>query len=622
MERQHLVPLLVTVVVAFLAPLVSLRFRAVKVPAIIVEITLGIVLGQSGLRVIEATPVMDFLAGFGFIFLMFLSGFELDLSLLRSGRPRSWASYVLPFVIFSLTLTLSLACAALLKSAGMVRDVFLFALILSTTSVGIVLPILKERGETGARYGQVLIISALVADLTTILLLTLYVISTTRGPSAESLLVSLVFLAFVAVYLAGRSLRQVAVIGKLLDELAHASTQIKVRGSLAVLVVFVVLAEAIGVEAILSAFLAGLLVSFLARGSRLSLGAKLDAVGYGFFIPLFFVTVGAELDLPAAFAHRAAYAFVPLLLLMAFVVKLVPSLLLRSLFGWRDTLAGGALLSSRLALIIAASAIALELGAITARANAAVILTAIATCLLSPAVYTWLRGDRRSRKPRVIVIGAGRVGRSLIQRLAAHEVETVVVDRDAGKLARLDQTSVRPVEGDAWAEESLDQLCPCSDDVLVALTDDDELNLSTCRIARQRFGITRTVARDNLPENTARFEAAGVVPLELTTTLAVAAESLVLRPTLMNLMSDRAGEIFAFEVRIREPGSVGRRIRDLPQLGDALLVLIRRGEHHLIPHGDTRLEAGDSVVLIGTAEDEARFRDRLDPKEAGGPTTR
>jgi Trk K+ transport system NAD-binding subunit len=169
----------------------------------------------------------------------------------------------------------------------------------------------------------------------------------------------------------------------------------------------------------------------------------------------------------------------------------------------------------------------------------------------------------------------------------------------------------RVVQGDASEEKTLRQLDLDPADVLVAVTDDDELNLRACHLARERHGLTRTIARDNQPENTARFEAAGVVPLELCTTLAVAAESLVLRPTLMNLMSDRTGEVFAFEIELTNPLHVGRRVRDLSLLGDVLVVVIRRGAQHLIPHGDTKLEQGDAIVLIGTAGDEARLREGL-----------
>ncbi|NOY25350.1 MAG: cation:proton antiporter, partial [Oligoflexia bacterium] len=434
--------------VAFVAPLASFRIRSLRVPAILVEILLGMALGKSGLQVVETDAVIDYLAEFGFVFLMFLSAFELDFGPPgRSGRSRL-QPWVQPGLLFALTLVLSLLGAEALHLAGLIRQPLLFALILSTTSVGVVLPTLKERGEVRTGYGQALVRAALVADLSTILLLTLFVLNAHHDSAGQIALPGLLAVAFVVVLVAGRRLGQVPILGRMLDELDHASTQIKVRGGLAVLVLFIVLAESLGAEAILSAFLAGLLVTLLAGDSRETLGHKLDAIGYGFFIPVFFVMVGVGVDVPALVADPRALLLVPLLVGVAFLVKLGPSLLILRNFGLRRSLAGGFLLSSRLALIIAASSVALDLGAIDVTVNTAVVLTAIITCLLSPMLYDRALGSPVRGRSRVVVAGVGRVGRRLVQRLAAHDVDVVVVDRAASQEAKLGADLVRFVVGD------------------------------------------------------------------------------------------------------------------------------------------------------------------------------
>jgi len=614
------------VVGAFLAPLISIRARRFRVPAIILEILLGVAIGRSGLGLVEASPVIDFLAEFGFIFLMFLSGYELDLTLLRRMGSKTRSTWVLPVVVFALTLAGSLGCSLLLgpRVLDLVESPVLFALILSTTSVGIVMPTLKQRSEIGSRYGQMLVIVALVADLATMLLLTLYVIYHAEGVAWEMLLVLGAIALFALAWRAGRLLRKASALRRVLEELEHASTQIKVRGALAVLVVFVVFAEAFGTEAILSAFLAGALLSLLSGRSRQVQAAKLDAIGYGFFIPIFFIMVGVELDLPSLFVDLRAFLLVPLLLLFAFAVKLLPATLLASVFGWRAAVAGGFLLSSRLALIIAASEIALEIGAISPTVNAAVVLTAITTCLVSPVIYARLRGERKPVKPRVVVAGAGRIGRGVVRRLRRHGIEVAVIEREmrqAGKVDRagidethpeLDLTEDTPVViGDMRNPDVLRRAGLRSRDVFVALTADDENNLAACLIAKGEFGVQRAIARDNSPANAGRFRDEGVVPLGLRASVAAELENLILRPTLVSLLSDPEAELFSFEVQLRNPGLDGTRVRDLTGLGGARMVLIKRGEETILPRGETRLQRDDWIVLVGSADDEAQLRASL-----------
>ena len=617
---------MIIVVGAFLAPLVTLRARRLRVPAIVLEILLGIALGRSGFGLVESSQVIEFLAEFGFIFLMFLSGYELDMTLLRRMGSRARSTWILPIAIFALTLCGSLACSLALGrlAPDLVENPALFALILSTTSVGIVMPTLKQRAEIGGRYGQMLVLVALVADLATMVLLTLYVIYYAEGVAWEMLLVVVALALFGIAWRAGRLLRRVGLVRAVFEELEHTSTQIKVRGALALLVVFVVFAEAFGAEAILAAFLAGVLLSLLSGRSRQVQAAKLDALGYGFFIPIFFIMVGVELDLPSLFVDLRAFLLVPLLLLIAFAVKLVPASLLAVVFGWRAAFAGGFLLSSRLALIIAASEIALEIGAISPTVNAAVVLTAITTCLVSPVIYGRLRGERATMRPRVVVAGAGRIGRETVRRLRRHGIEVAVIEREVRQASKLDPVGTdethpefdliqetRVVIGDMRDADVLARAGLRSKDVFVALTADDERNLAACLTAKSEFGVQRAIARDNSPANAERFRDAGVVPLGLRASVAAELENLILRPTLVSLLVDPDAELFAFEVQVRRASLDGTRIRDLAGLGDARMVVIRRGDETVLPRGETRIREDDWIVLVGNAEDEEQLRASL-----------
>ncbi len=618
MVEQQFIPLLIIVIVAFFVPILVARIPRVRIPPIVAEICMGILLGRSGLDLIREVPPIDFLAAFGFIFLMFLSGFDIDLTVLGTGRNRA-RTLAVPLAVVAGTMALALGSAGLVVHLGWIEDAALFALILSTTSVGIVLPIIKETSETQTRYGQTVMITALIADIATIVLLTFYVVYRSRGPGPQLFWMAGLMAGFALLFVVLRLLRRIGLLTKLLGELSHASTQIKVRGGLALLIVFVVLSQMIGTEAILGAFIAGLFLSMLVRADRELTSLKLDAIGFGFFIPIFFVMVGAKLDLPALFASKRTVLLVPLLLLLAYAVKIVPSLLFRiSGFSLRQSIAGGILLSSRLALIVAASEIARSLGLIDDTVNSAIVLTAIITSIASPVIFVRVREKSRTRKPRIVVAGAGRVGREVFERIRLHTTDAVLIERDPDQLRKL-SSEPRVVTGDCTDPGTLGQIGLGPSDVFIALTGSDEQNLRACLAAKRHFGVTRVIARDNNPDNTAKFESAGVIPLNLHRSIAVAAENLVLRPSLVHLFDRETakGGLVVFEVVMRNPEHFGVKVKHIRQLRNALLLVVKQGEEIGIPHGDTVLHEDDSVVACGTPEDESRLRSLLEetPRE-------
>jgi Kef-type K+ transport system membrane component KefB len=332
-------------------------------------------------------------AEFGFTFLMFLSGLEVSIETLFAAaaaadqRPYWQRPLPLAGLCFLATILLAFLVGLGLSQLGLARQPLLLGLILSTTSLGIVVPVLKERGLTATEYGQVVLATALLSDFVTLLLLSLLIAVISQGPSLDLLL----FLALLAMFAVATKLGQwvsrIPGLTRISAELSHATGQIQVRGALALMVSWVVLAEALGVEVILGAFLAGVIVSLSSRNHESVLHEKLDALGYGFFIPLFFILVGANFDLWALLESYTALMLVPLLLAAAYLIKMLPALLYRARFSWSETLGAGALLSSRLSLIIATSAIALQLGIITSATNAAIVLVAVVTCTLSPLLF-------------------------------------------------------------------------------------------------------------------------------------------------------------------------------------------------------------------------------------------
>jgi Kef-type K+ transport system membrane component KefB len=325
--------LLITCLAAFV-PLFATAFRRLHMPMVVGEILAGMAVGRSGLDLVETSPTLDFLALFGFTYLMFLSGLEVDPSAIISPASRKKRSsyfsgpFALGVGVFCLTLVVSLASAAAFYTAGLIEEPFMVALILSTTSLGIVVPVLKERGMAATDFGQSLIFSALVADFGTLVLITALVAFMSKGVTPEILFVLLLLVLFALFFRVAKFAVTVPALRRLSDELAHATAQIHVRGAVAVMVLFIVLSETMGIEIILGAFLAGLLISLLSQHERTQfLRLKMDAIGFGFFIPIFFIMVGVRFDLSALFRSGPSFVLVPLFLFVAYLIKITASLL-------------------------------------------------------------------------------------------------------------------------------------------------------------------------------------------------------------------------------------------------------------------------------------------------------
>jgi len=328
-SQETLISLLLITVLAAAVPLVAARLQRFRIPLVVGEIVVGIIIGKSGFTLITENPILQFLAWFGFIFLMFLSGLELDFGLLRASGDKDaplWKKPVPQAIgVFVLTLALGMAAGVVFRQAGIVNDAVLMGLILSTTSLGVVVPVLKEHRLSTSRYGQVLLISALLADFVTLLLLSIDVAFLSKGLTLDLLLI-LVLLAAVGLAVRGsRVLANLPGVRQVVEEMSHATAQIQVRGSFALMVALAAFASVLGVEVILGAFLAGAVASLLAERHDSILREKLDAIGFGFFIPIFFIMVGVNFDIQSLLASRENLLLVPLLLVTAFAIKIIPS---------------------------------------------------------------------------------------------------------------------------------------------------------------------------------------------------------------------------------------------------------------------------------------------------------
>jgi Kef-type K+ transport system membrane component KefB/Trk K+ transport system NAD-binding subunit len=606
LEHNSFLPLLLITALAFFAPIFANRLKRFSIPIVVGEILAGMLIGRSGLNIIEPSPILDFLAEFGFAYLMFLSGLEVDFDLLIPDRwKRSFSirqPLPLALVVLVGTLGLGLLFSVLLRSLGIVESPFLMGLILSTTSLGVVVPVLKERDLLSTNYGQLLLVAASLADFLILLLVTIFIAIRSVGLTLDLLLIPVLLLVFiVAVRItklySGRNLPQ-----RILKELSSATAQIRVRGAFALMVAWVVLAEASGVEVILGAFLAGAIAGLISDPNDDDAQEKLDAIGYGFFIPIFFIMVGVEFNLQALFESPQAMLLVPLLVAGAYTVKIIPALLFRQTTSWREAIAGGFLLASHLSLIIATASIALSLGLITEAVNAAIVLLAVISVTLSPTIFNRLLPEKMlDRRRGVIIIGQDQLSEFLIERLDPEDEPITIICPDDSRVETFNSLDIEIVTGCSEFIESIEKAGGREARVLVDLTSTTTDTMEVCKLARQEFEIPLVISRIADVELIPQLQQIGVKVVQPALATAMALEGALRYPSVFDLLAHQTeAHIEVSEVVIGNQEVVDIPLRQLRLPGDTLLLSIHRDQSVVVPDQDSSLRLGDRVGLIGS----------------------
>jgi Kef-type K+ transport system membrane component KefB len=399
--------LVVVALAAFAVPLALAVLPGPRIPSVVGEVVAGIALGTSGAGLIHPHGAeLEFLFLFGLAFLLFLAGLEFEPSLLRgtlSGGIRRAAGTPLGRSLLGMAIRLAVAFAITMALSidGLLPSPALVAFLISSTSLGIVLSVLTEHGLLHGQYGQRLFLSAAVADFATVLLLTIFFSADAHSPGVRIALIALLIVLAMALFWGLRAASSRSAVGDLVERLSDAPTELRIRGSFALLLAFVALAGEFGLEVILGAFIAGAIVSSLAVGREHPLyHVKVDAIGYGFFIPVFFILTGARLDIPALLNAGSTLALVPVLLVAVFLVKGIPALLYRDEFALRDCAAAGALQSAQMTLTVAGVEIGRQLGLIDEALGAALICVALLSVLIAPIAFARLHGGLGSARRR------------------------------------------------------------------------------------------------------------------------------------------------------------------------------------------------------------------------------
>ncbi len=605
-------PLLIVVAAAWLIPMMLSVVRVSKVPIVIVEIIAGYFIGRYLLDTYagEGMIILEFLALTGFIFLMFLGGLEIDVDQIIASFPGKRITVarflknplLVGLAFFIITLLLSYGSSLLLTEMVEVKSVWYFSLIMVTTSVGIIIPVLKGNGEISTRFGQMIVVAAAIADILSIILFTYTAFIFSNGLQTDILLIFLLFILFFVFYRIGNRLKGISFFKKITYQLSHAASQIQIRGTLLLIFTFVVVAQFIDKEAVLlGAFLCGLLLSFFLHKERSLLILNLDGMGYGFFIPIFFIMVGADFDPHALVAFdNSLYLFLILLLISLFAVKLIPSLLWQRLFGIRRAISGGFLMASRLSLIIAASQIGLELGIITPAINSCFLIMAIITCFVSPLIFNYLQPGHLIDTNKTIIIGGSSTGVLLARRMKMHGKAAILVEKHKERHSEMSSKGLNTVYGDGTQTTLYDSLKLAPYNYVVVLTGDDSLNLKVCKTLKKELGHEKIISRASDQGIIQALKGLEVEILDTIRIIATTIESLILRPTTYHALVETFENYSVEEIVVTNKDLDGVQIKDIPFHKDGFIILIKRGTEMFIPHGDNYFKTGDVVNIFGT----------------------
>jgi Kef-type K+ transport system membrane component KefB len=396
--------LLVVAAVAFSAPFLLGLAPALRLPAVVLELVAGIVIGPSVLGWVEVDLSIEVLSIVGLAFLLFLAGLEIEFEKLRGKRlGLVGAGFV---ISFGIAIVVSLGLTAI----GQVDSALFVAIILVATSLGVVVPVLKDSNKLSSNLGQLVIAAASVADFGAVILLSLFFSSEGSGIASQLILLGGFALAAAVVIAALFGLERRMVITGVFSRLQDTTAQIRIRAAFLLLVGFAALAEGLGLEVILGAFLAGAIISLVDRDRKMThpqFRTKLEAGGYGIFIPVFFVASGLAFNAGALFESVSTVVRVPLFLAAILLVRGVPALLYRGTISNREVGVAALLQATTLPFIVAASAIGMELGLLDEATAAALIAAGLLSLLLFPILALTLL--RRGEAPAVTSAPAGRL---------------------------------------------------------------------------------------------------------------------------------------------------------------------------------------------------------------------
>ncbi|MEB6333581.1 monovalent cation:proton antiporter family protein [Staphylococcus pseudoxylosus] len=601
---MEFVSLVVVVLTAFLTPIIVNRLRITFLPIVVAEILMGIIIGHSFLNIVERDSILNILSTLGFIFLMFLSGLEIDFKAFKKDKSSTKKEekvkkqepghLQLAIVVFMFIMIISIVFAYMFKWFGLIDDVLLMVIIISTISLGVVVPTLKEMNIMRTTIGQFILLVAVLADLVTMILLTAYGTLHASGNTSLWLIGSLVVFTIVFYFLGGFFKK-----AQFLQKLMDGTTQIGIRAVFALILLLVALAEGVGAENILGAFLAGVVVSLLNPDEDMV--EKLDSFGYGFFIPIFFIMVGVDLNIPELIKEPALLMIIPFLILAFLISKLIPVFYIRRWFDMKTTISSAFLLTSTLSLVIASAKIAEQLGTISPEISGILILSAVITCVFVPIIFKKMfpMPDEATRQIEVSLIGKNQLTIPIAQNLSSQLYQVSLYYRNDLSDKRKLSDAISMVEIADYEEGLLERLGLFKRNIVVCSTNDDDINRKVALMAKAH-GVKRVICRLESSSNDESLQREGIEVFSSYMSNKILLKGLIETPNMLNLLSNVETSLYEIAMLNHQYDQI--QLRNFPFGGDIIFVRIIRNNESIVPHGDTQLRYRDRIIVTGSKE--------------------
>ena len=601
--------MLIIMLAALIIPIAMARFKVSSVPTAVAEIVAGILLGKSAFNIVQETSSLTLLSSLGVLILMFLSGMEINFDLFKKapGQKKRDAKSPVSIAVLSFTAVIITAfiLGVILYFMGLFSDILLATILFSTIALGVVIATLKEKEILGRPMGQTILLTAVLGEVIPMLALTFY--ASIYGHNAGRLW--LIVLLFLAAIILLRRFRQPYV---WFNNVSKATTQLDIRLAFFLIFTLVTVAESVGAENILGAFLAGMVMKLLEPSEATQ--EKLTSIGYGFFIPIFFIMTGVRLDLKSLFANKTALALIPILVACFIIAKLPTTLIYRRRFNARNSFAGGFLTVTTITLVLPSLQVAKNLHAITSTQSDAFILAAVIVCVLAPIVFnsTYKLNKEDLVKERVVIVGANTLTVPVAQQLSHnwYVVRMLTDNQDNYKTFNSEVNDLKYIE--EIDEQALDAGKYFDTDVMVLGFRNDNKNYQMAVLAK-KHGVKRVIASVQNPKvSTDHIDELNRLGVEIFNSFVVqnsVLRSLIESPSVFEmLMSAHSG---LFEVTIHNQRYVGIELRSLPFIDQITVSRIYRKHKPISPSGDTVLEYGDHILYTGPYEIVNEVRQRL-----------
>lgn len=600
---------LIVMFAALIIPIVMARFKISNVPTAVAEIITGIIIGKSVLNIVSQTDALHMMSTLGVMMLMFLSGMEINFDLFRKDPAQKTTDQSSPLKLsctaFAVVVISAIVLAFILRWLGMFSDVLFAVLLFSTIALGVVIPTLKEKEILNRPAGQTLMLTAVLGEVVPMMGLTIF--ASVNGGNAGRLW--LIVLLFVAAIFLLRRFKEPFI---WFNKISKATTQLDVRLAFFLIFTLVAIADDVGAENILGAFLAGMVMKLLepAEGTE----NKLTSIGYGFVIPFFFIMTGVNLDLRSLFTKPSALALIPVLVI-CFILAKLPTLFIfrRSLTG-KNAFAGSFLMVTTITLVLPALQVAQNLHTITSTQSDAFVLAALIACVLGPIVFnsTYKLEKADMIKERVVILGANMATVPVTRQLSQNWYDIHLVTDNQNNYHTYqkrvqDLTYLPKID-----EESLEKNDFFDTDILVSAFEDSDKNAELARLAKQH-GVDRVIAAQGNPDlGNGQFDELRAQGIEVYNPFNVnvsVLRTMIQTPAVLEMLRNTQCEFFT--ATVNNAKYVGQPLAALPDVDKVTISQIFRNNESVSPNAGTILKPGDRIFFVGPRADAEKLQDEL-----------